>query len=493
MPRSIRGLISNQEKSFEAALNNVLVDVDDQDRLLLVIEKKLTPKQLDWLKEQLQGIWLTKLRLFVDASLIESAEFLSFIDSLPRDSLRYLELGFSVKETNSQVEGRRISDQLTRQIAPRVHFPVIITDVNSAGRCEGSNEYHMRAGGIYNRATLKLNDFECQVIANTQKRMHELSQTKRVPRIHDDGVDDPSLPKIRLKSLIKGVVDVDAEAATTIEVQHTEEVEHEAVAETNEEVQLEEQVQTQSYLGRTIGHQEFCGTYERMSLDSTQYTYYQRIMHFNGIINELFANLPHAIEFLSPAAAEELSKHITQFIAFNTHNLPQGFLIKKTKLGELVLDFDIGYERTPTPFTPCDNLLYDEIEPLYYDLSRNPGIPFPSEETVRKWLGLERSKPHDLANKILHPYLRPNRLVNLWIRYGDHSVERFLKKFKEIASEPLRESLFDDYLRSFHQWDHLMDSDRFFHCIDRINQYDVNQINTFRGLLRQTSDSLHDL
>ncbi len=84
--------------------------------------------------------------------------------------------------------------------------------------------------------------------------------------------------------------------------------------------------------------------------------------------HELFANLPHAIKFISPDAAEQLAINLPSFVTLNKDNLPNGFILKTTKIGELVLDFDpyTGHELS-NPFTPV--AFEVDPEPIYTHLT----------------------------------------------------------------------------------------------------------------------------
>ncbi len=56
--------------------------------------------------------------------------------------------------------------------------------------------------------------------------------------------------------------------------------------------------------------------------------------------SELFANLPHAIKYLSPDAAQILADNLPSLSSLNPENLPEGFNLKMTKEGEIVLDYE---------------------------------------------------------------------------------------------------------------------------------------------------------
>ncbi|MDF1683053.1 MAG: hypothetical protein P1U36_00190 [Legionellaceae bacterium] len=139
----------------------------------------------------------------------------------------------------------------------------------------------------------------------------------------------------------------------SIEVVHQEHVEIEQHVEI--EVDVSQDVQTTQTITQQV---EVTATYvgDRVDYAAFNTDHYQQMTRntFCGIdeaeseINQLykliekenFANIPRAIKYFSPAAAEHVARHLATYVSIDLDNLPQGFSCALTHTGEIVLEYD---------------------------------------------------------------------------------------------------------------------------------------------------------
>lgn len=141
-----------------------------------------------------------------------------------------------------------------------------------------------------------------------------------------------------------------------IEIVHQQHVEIEQnieiEAQVNQEVQIDQTVTqqieiTETYTGTLIGYTDFnTDRYKKLTSDALSASHAKdaQDIHVNSlyqlIAKESFANIPRAIKYFSPAAAEHIAKHLPTYVSLDLDHLPQGFSCAMTTAGEIVLDYD---------------------------------------------------------------------------------------------------------------------------------------------------------
>ncbi len=118
------------------------------------------------------------------------------------------------------------------------------------------------------------------------------------------------------------------------------------------EIKVEQSVEQKIayYEGKLVDYEQFKHQFNYDALYSFQKNTREQ---FDFLKYELFGNLPKAIKYLTPQAAEYIHKHLGTLVTFNVNNMPANFKIKETEKGEWVLDIDPN--RKPAPknvFTP---------------------------------------------------------------------------------------------------------------------------------------------
>lgn len=468
---------STDTSPFHAQLHQFAAD--NHSKLHLKIHKILGVDELSQLREFIESqkpFPFTKLSLQVDLTTLKSPHFLANLDRLNSTSVSGVELIFSDEDV--QNDNQAIIDALTTTVAPMVFYPLQVRELGKQGVVP---------------SRLELNNFQKVVIANIQKRNKEqydvavpdgavISQRRTLDPI------DPLAKKIRLKEIIKrkSVQDEVLAHYIPLEVQHVEIVEQDIVQQQEVvEVQIHlEQHDIHEYAGQLIGFQEF-----------TAPIYKNKVKEITGdetvteslyalLKQELFANLPHAIKYISPEAAQQLALNLPGLVTLNKDNIPNGFVLKQTQLGELVLDYDVYFENEHSnPFTPVESDI--ELEPIYT-------IQL-TEQDVKRWIGDEQL--HEMLCPSHRPYVTPKQLTNLWVKQGDEGVSLFFNEFKKaVESQPgLTSFLMEHYLAHLPQWDHLYNNKPFFACLERISHYDEQKLNCLTSFLKNTGSSRHDL
>ena len=414
---------------------------------------------------------IQKLSLQIDQVTLNNLHFLECIKRLNATSLASLELIFSDEELAQSAA--KITRELTEHVAPLVSYPV---HVNQADK-------------------LTLDKFQRQVIAAIQKRHNE--QTDKDSTQEDNSTSirkrtldpkDPLAKKIRLKELIahnqlhdknRGqYIDVEVEYVETVEQQ----IAQEEVIEVHAEVQLNE---IQPYLGQLIDFAKFEEPIYKNKVEEVTGSASRTNYLYSILKQELFANLPQAIKYISPLAAEQFAANLPALLSLNKDNLPHGFLLKQTNLGELVLDYDPYLENEKAnPFTPAGEVPELAAKPIY-------NIEL-AEHDVEQWI----NNPTMFASLCSrHPYNTPEQLSNLWIKYGHEGVRSFFQNLNEhTAVVPgLAEFMFIHYVLPLPQWDHLYKNKSFFNSLQRISHYEENKLACFQRFIQDAGSSHHDL
>lgn len=333
---------STETTSFEAQLNQPVES--ESPKRHLIVNKMLTGDdlaQLEVFANTHSSFPFSKLTLKVDSHIIQDSRFLNIIKKLNASSFLGMELVFA--ESELAASAKPLEEFLTNIIASLVTYPVQIRKQNK--------------DGLVSPTDLALATFQEKVIARIQEKnkqpvVVDASHAEDEPRSTTKRLDlnNPLSKPIRLKELIaiKKLQGKDKDKYVQLEVQHVEMVDHEVAHEEVLDYEVEAELQEiQSYSGKLLGYKEFT---EDLSYQKTVESVNDpaagvkgrvlRIAFFKSLKKELFANVPHAIKYVSPEAAEQLILDLPGLVTLNKENLPQGFLLKKTAQGELVLDFD---------------------------------------------------------------------------------------------------------------------------------------------------------
>lgn len=456
--------------SFNEQLQHVAKN--KSDRLHLTIHKLLSDEELSQLLEFAQKqkpFPFRNLALQVDHSTLKNPLFLEFIKQLNELPFSGLELLFKPEELEQF--SAEITDSLTDTIAPLATYPV---QVNQAD-------------------TLELDRFQNKVIANIQKRHKEKGigdfdpqDGEKTGKKRPVDPQDPMSKKIKLKELIaqKKLADGERDQYIHFEIEHVEVVEQQIAQEEVVEVKAEVELHDiQQYSGTLLGFKEFEGPVYKNTVQEATGSAQLTESLYTLLKQELFANLPQAIKYISPLAAEQLAPNLPSLVTLNKDNLPQGFILKQTGLGELVLDYDPYLENEKTnPFTPLEYTPEVSVTPIY-------DIKFASAN-LKKWVADDNLS--ELFNKIPGS---PKQLINMWIKYGDEGVSSFFHQFKAhtAASPNLAHFILTSYLSHLPQWDHLYENETFFKSLERISHYEPQKQMCFERFMLKTGSSRHDL
>lgn len=338
-------------------------------------------------------------------------------------------------------------------------------------------------------SSLHLEDFEALVISNIQRRQLTPSEPKILEANKEERSKNQRLNSpMALKAIILNKESKSLHHYIPIEIEHVQAVEihqtHEIAIQQQKTLHVEKEFQeTPLYTEKLVGYEEFLLSY-RERIDASLGKDRANLL-YSLLQEELFANLPHAIKYLSPAAAEQLSLHLSSYVTLNKENLPQGFLLKISQEGEYVLDYNAFLlSEHSNPFTPSPSMTKDN-EPIY-------SIEF-TKETVGAWIGDEA-----LFRQICFKgdqYLSPRVLINMWIKYGEKGVVDFFKAIGELKNKnsDLMDFIYHHYLAHFPQWDHFANDPAFFNCLAKLNNYDETKLNCLKKFLLHTGSSQHDL
>lgn len=270
-----------------------------------------------------------------------------------------------------------------------------------------------------------------------------------------------------------------------VEIQVVEELEQVQEIQAEAELEIEEnQEQVETYRDAKVDFSEFCTRkpFIKARLDNDDLVE----TLFSTLRQELFANLPEAIKYLTPAAAEYLAHHLPEFVSLNKENLPEGFSLKKTDKGEFVLDYNelSSFDHEPDFFTPEKRelnfrLLFD------VSLSELPDIKAlaHNQNLYQAFLQVNSSEK------------MKERMINLWVQYGEKGIQDFFGLFKGLhATNPeLLDFLIKEYVSFFPQWDAFVSSPTFAQALSTIKAYQEPKLSCFKRFLEGRGPSLHDL
>ncbi|GGI78265.1 hypothetical protein [Legionella impletisoli] len=471
---------STESLSLIEQLNRLIEEPGNQ--IHLVINGILTESELSQLEERIRtkSLPIQKLSLYVNPELIQGEHFLNILQVLNHSSIG-LELIFGEHESEHAAEF------LTNTIAPTVSFPLQIKEEQNG-----------------NLIPITLEQFQDTIIGNIQKRNNQTSTDAAESELPTEKTEkyktQLSQKKIALKDLIanKRLRQHERAKFVSFEVQHVEQVEQQVVQEEVVEQQAEVQLsEIQQYSGQLVGFEAFQAPHYRRMVELGVHDPKAIESLYDLLKKELFANLPHAIKYLTPSAAEQLALNLPELITLNKDNLPQGFFLKKTDIGEWVLDYDTYLENeNANPFTPSGFPPDAEIDPIY-------AIKFPAN-AAREWMGYvspsEHPKHNDLnwnallSDSKLLSAETPTALINLWIKFGEDGVKQFFSQLKSVYEKQpgIVSFLLHNYLAYIPQWDHLVNSE-FFNVLERISHYDEPKLTCFKKFLEHTGSSRHDL
>jgi hypothetical protein len=407
---------------------------------------------LAFIRESRSPLPFKKLSLSINPSVLGQADFLELIKAINTQGGCTLELDFPPAEVETAASVEAIQTHLTA-IAREAAYPIKVLP-----------------------ASLEKEDFRNTIIGNIRRKYREAPTSADTARGEASGKEYAG-KTIKLKGLIKNKALIEAAQYARLEVQHVEAIEAEVAHQVVAEAQVESEVEAvQGYVGDLIGYTQFATPqYKSMTLRATGIDESLNDALYALLESELFANLPHAIKYLSPKAAEQLARHLPGWVTLNKDNLPQGFLLKKTSVGEWVLDYDPFSISEKNKFTPTQPPYAVELEPLY---------------------NMEL-KPSDLARcGITAPLTEYHKkLVNIWIKYGDEGLRSFAQKLTENTrnNPAVLSFMVEHYLAYFPQWDHLSTQPDFFDSLKSMSHYEPTKLECLKRFLANTGSSRYDL
>ncbi|MCC2666130.1 MAG: hypothetical protein K0S63_46, partial [Gammaproteobacteria bacterium] len=398
---------------------------------------------------------------------------------------------------------------LESQCVQSIHYPMTM-DMSWQDEEKKLEELY---SNFWKSLILRIQEHNQKVAPAYLKKRSPDSMEEKKEEEEENVVNDLAAPKIKLKELITQHLRSEAHDSVyddliDVEEQHVEQEEIEAIEQEEvvaeeivaaEQVEEEQQQQEEQYAFGLplIGSKEFKEKYlyidpwgnKKSEINSN---------HLNDIENELFnggSDWRDAIAWLSPEAAAVMAKHLSVFISLDLDNLPPYFLIKERMYarfratrassvrGDSVLDYDPRVEsRKTNAYTPKEALKCDHrqrsvypiqiIDQLGEDLRNNP--------TYTTFI--EENKSH---------------FVNMWIYHGERGVQAFCNHLGFFDSDDDRRSmkkcLLDNYLKHFPHWDHFLEDNSFFECLERIHDYSLPQRACLQQFLSTTGPSHHDL
>lgn len=422
----------------------------------------------------------TRLSLKINVESMQQPGFQELITALNDADIESLQLVLNKDEcvTHRRADMAALVDKVTSN---HIHYPIVF--------CE-SEKLMISTHKDFHRVMFKLitntQQENCNRLFNTEAAAPKIVEEKKVDL---ELAANPSDEEIRLKELIYSRAnDNSYQQYIKLEVQHVqfvdqleeqiveEETDVNISAEMATEVTVEEQQSLQKYQGKLVNYEEFKNY---IGNDQTSIVKYSRIK------NELFANLPQAIRYISPDAAKELAANMDNYFSINKENLPQNFILKKTNEGEFVLDFMADLEENKGNVYTAKALKKRDYKPIY-----NINL---KQEHVQSLINNDR-----LFRRICitPPFVySDNQLKNLWIRYGDRGMAHLFERLNEIDTIHPEFSVFfyDSYLKYFPQWDHFLDNKNFLDSLALIQTYSDAKLNCLKRFMENTGSSHHDL
>lgn len=398
-----------------------------------------------------------KLSLKINSNFLQNELFLKSLADLNETNGFILELDIS--DDNTQA----LEKLLITNLVPLAHYPIQITGQHFA-------------------------EFQAMLIANIQKKYATKPIEQARPSKKRNLPNDHPLNKpLKLKTLIanNAFKRSDISHYLSMEVQHLEAVEEQVTVNQVIEEQVDVSVDTiQQYAGPLVSWNDFCSNARYRDLIESTIASPELVNKLLSVLNhELFANLPHAIKYISPEGATHLAQNLPQFLSLNLDNLPQGFMLKQTEEGEYVLDYSLhAINEQSNVFTPSAFNNNIRLEPIY-NIELN-------ENALKAWINnpvlFEKISPN--------PYKTPAPLINLWIYYGDTGVCTFFHELEETtrAQPSLLPFLVDHYFAYFPQWEHFKDPS-FFATLQQVSHFSKAKLACFKKFLINTGSSRHDL
>ncbi len=249
-----------------------------------------------------------ELSLQVSLDTLNQKQFLEILEQLNSTKISSVNLIFIDKSiTTFEAE---IIENLTNTIAPKISYPLHIQQLTS--------------GGV-KPCDIELEGFKNTIIANIQ-----LKNKSQAP-VNDEVVEkikkvtdptDPMANKIKLKTLIQqnNLRDEVISQYNSLEIQHIEAIEQEVVQQHQEVVEVETQVvqqEIQPYNGELIDFKKLNRPLYKNIVNKQTRDEDVTESLYALLKQELFANLPHAIKYVSPDAAKHLAQNLMGLVTLN--------------------------------------------------------------------------------------------------------------------------------------------------------------------------------
>lgn len=364
------------------------------------------------------SIPFTDLMVSLKLSDLHTPKYQQLLKNLEQYPLQILNLVFLEEEIQDR---GALTETLITTTLPYIHYPVVIYKENS------THEITLDKDEAFHR----FYDPIIEKIHHQRGLSAIVNETSTLDPLVESDLVNYSTKTIQLKSLIKKK-EHSAMFDHLIRLEERFEIieQHEEVEEVEETVEVQAEAQG-VFEAELIDFEKFHQPPYSNFIDDDLYKIFEQ---------ELFGNLPKGIKYTSHEAAVVLAKNAGAYATLNADNLPEGFILKKTPRGELVLDYSqdevenhVGNVFTPKP-------AYSISEDLIYD---------------------HRELPQHLVNELESIGIKGGALKchNLWIKYGDEGVLLLIKTLKkcEEDSPGLNDFIQKNYLQRFPQWDVFLD------------------------------------
>ncbi|MFC3907782.1 hypothetical protein ACFORL_01635 [Legionella dresdenensis] len=424
--------------------------------LLLVIQQPVTPPVLSEISEYYRQLndnsVFKRIQLKLTPEIVKTQEFAAFIKQLNQAKMIAVDLIFDQKDFENN-DFLTLADQ---SIADAALFPITLNylDPNGKLKRDENEKLHLFAEKMMKKLLEASNS-----IASVDSEPHPEMQL-----VSPD--DDYASAPIKLKELISRSPNstINYHDHLKLEVQYTENEDVEEAV--NEEVDETTDVQIEAHIDSNV---QDITVYQGELVDYDKFAQLaankpQKLLTL--LQTECFANLPNAIKFMTPDAANMVKEHLEALVTLNIKSLPQGFTLRKTVNGELILDYDEFADLTPfNPFTPTlavTNFNNDE-PPLYF-----PG-------------------------SLIHADVN-SRNINLGIRHGESKTVTFHQQIEQLNQKnPILGVIVTDYLDNFSHLDHLADNTLFADTLNKLKDYNQDKSKCLSKFLENTGSSLYDL
>ena len=495
-----------------------LSTVKPQLRLLQILPDDLLNVLQQFINSGKTNLPFAKLFLPVDLATLQKTQFISLLKSFNDSDITAVKLIFT---SDDIVANDNKITQVLNYLAVDISYPLQI---------------YQDTGQEIVLSQMDLTNFKKIVIENIQRRRHVHEDIATVEtNIAGNIVDDPAINDHRsFKKIIRNssrsgnnfcfdstlLVDRSVDYVIDDNQSHQQDqTVHEALENTCAMQQdlASQALAIQSYDGSLLGFAEFSSPQYRNKV--SEYIDDDRIITslYALLQQELFANLPHAIKFISPAAADQLAANLPSFVALNKDNLPDGFVLKKTQDDELVLDFAEHEENQQrNAFTPvaaiidseslyvldwnwfhmiyvpvfrlCDRIEMLDFFDFFYQTQAKADDELIDSEDDR-WCSADKHGIKWLP-------IKKWPAINLWIKYGTEGLAAFFRQLTTAAGGHKSRWWLDLrvlWLYCLPQWDHLYGDQEFFHHIQLVKQYETAKYTCLVNFLRKTGSSRHNL